>query len=61
MISGLVLKYLNGDRLVILERYEAALPVSRQFPLTTPFEMFRLTAGQTQYYFTAIATGYGGD
>jgi len=31
------LKYLNGSRFVILQRYEAALPTSTKFYLIVPF------------------------
>jgi hypothetical protein len=37
MISGLVLKYLNGERFVIRRGYETAHPVSSSFCLTVPF------------------------
>ena len=37
MISGLVRKYLNGSRFVILERYKAAPPGSIRIPLTLPY------------------------
>ena len=36
MISGLVLKYLNGERFVIRLGYETARPVSSSFCLTVP-------------------------
>jgi len=36
MISGLVLKYLNRDRFVILKRSEATLPGLSQFRMTKP-------------------------
>ena len=38
MISGLVLKYLNGECFVIRRGYETTLPVSSSFCLTGPFE-----------------------
>ena len=37
MISGLVLKYLNGECFVIRRGYETTLPVSSSFCLTVPF------------------------
>ena len=37
MISGLVLKYLNGERFVIRRGYETTLPVSSSFCLTVPY------------------------
>ena len=36
MISGPILKYLNGDRLVTSECYVTTLPNLSQFPLTLP-------------------------
>ena len=36
MISGLVLKYRNGERFVIWKRYETGFSASSQFPLTVP-------------------------
>ena len=47
MISGDVLKYLNG--FFILGRYEAALADSRQFPLTMPAQQLSadINAAQT--------------
>ena len=36
MISGLVLKDLNGERFVIRRGYETTLPVSSSFCLTVP-------------------------
>jgi hypothetical protein len=36
MISGLVLKYLNGECFVIRRGYETTLPVSSSFCLTVP-------------------------
>jgi len=36
MISGLVLKYLNGECFVIRRGYETTLPVSTSFCLTVP-------------------------
>jgi hypothetical protein len=36
MISGLVLKYLNGECFVIRKGYETTLPVSSSFYLTVP-------------------------
>ena len=42
MISGLVLKYLNGECFVIRRGYETARPVSSSFCLTVP------TPGQGQ-------------
>ena len=36
MISGLVLKYLNGECFVIQRGYETTLPVSSSFCLTVP-------------------------
>jgi hypothetical protein len=38
MISGLVLKYLNGEYFVIRRGYETARPVSSSFCLTVPHE-----------------------
>ena len=38
MISGLVLKYLNGECFVIRRGYETTLPVSSSFCLTVPAE-----------------------
>ena len=40
MISGLVLKYLNGERFVIRRGYETARPVSSSFCLTVPDGVF---------------------
>ncbi|MCH9819203.1 MAG: site-specific integrase [Gammaproteobacteria bacterium] len=40
MISGLVLKYLNGECFVIRRGYETTLPVSSSFCLTVPFTVF---------------------
>ena len=37
MISGLVLKYLNGQCFIIRRGYETARPVSSSFCLTIPF------------------------
>ena len=37
MISGLVLKYLNGECFVIRRGYETTLPASSSFCLTVPF------------------------
>ena len=37
MISGLVLKYLNGECFVIRRGYETTLPVSTSFCLTVPY------------------------
>jgi len=36
MISGLVLKYLNGERFVICGFYKFTLPASTEFNLTVP-------------------------
>ncbi|SLN33266.1 hypothetical protein RUM8411_01420 [Ruegeria meonggei] len=36
MTSGLVLKYLNGDCLIVREGYESALPRSSKVLLTRP-------------------------
>ena len=36
MISGLVLKYLNGECFLIRRAYETTLPVSSSFCLTVP-------------------------
>jgi hypothetical protein len=36
MISGLVLKYLNGERFVIWRGYETTLLASTEFNLTVP-------------------------
>ena len=36
MISGLVLKYLNGERFVICGFYKFTLPASTEFNLTDP-------------------------
>ena len=41
MISGLVLKYLNGECFVIRRGYETARPVSSSFCLTVPFHDLR--------------------
>jgi hypothetical protein len=41
MISGLVLKYLNGECFVIRRGYETTLPVSSSFCLTVPSEDIR--------------------
>ena len=38
MISGLDLKYLNGERLVMARGYESPLPGSSQNNLTSPLE-----------------------
>ena len=38
MISGLVLKYLNGECFVIRRGYETARPVSSSFCLTVPLQ-----------------------
>jgi len=40
MISGLVLKYLNGECFVIRRGYETARPVSSSFCLTAPGKRF---------------------
>jgi len=40
MISGLVLKYLKGERLVVVGGHESALPGSSQVPLTRPIGYF---------------------
>ena len=40
MISGLVLKYLNGECFVIRRGYETTLPVSTEFNLTVPGRLF---------------------
>jgi hypothetical protein len=40
MISGLVLKYLNGECFVICEFYKYTLLASTEFNLTVPFEIF---------------------
>ena len=40
MISELVSKYLNGERFVIRQGYETALPVSSSCGLTVPFGTF---------------------
>ena len=37
MISGLVLKYLNGECFLIRRAYETTLPVSSSFCLTVPY------------------------
>ena len=39
MISGLVLKYLNGECFVIRRGYETTLPVSTSFCLTVPVDL----------------------
>jgi hypothetical protein len=39
MISGLVLKYLNGERFVICGFYKFTLPVSTSFCLTVPLDV----------------------
>ena len=36
MTSGLVLKWLNGERFVIRRRYKVALAALRKLPLTVP-------------------------
>ena len=41
MISGLVLKYLNGECFVIRRRYKLALPASSKFTLTKPTVVLR--------------------
>jgi len=41
MISGLVLKYLNGECFVIRRGYETARPASSSFCLTVPFKALR--------------------
>ena len=41
MISGLVLKYLNGECFVIRRGYETTLPVSSSFCLTVPLKLLR--------------------
>jgi len=41
MISGLVLKYLNGEYFVIRRGYETARPVSSSFCLTVPAGLLR--------------------
>jgi len=38
MISGLVLKYLNGECFVIRRGYETTLPTSTEFNLTVPYK-----------------------
>jgi len=43
MISGLVLKYLNGEYFVIRRGYETTLPVSTSFCLTVPSEELKYT------------------
>ena len=43
MISGLVLKYLNGECFVIRRGYETTLPVSSSFCLTVPIGFTRET------------------
>jgi hypothetical protein len=40
MISGLVLKYLNGERFVIRPGYETTLLASTDFNLTVPDSAF---------------------
>ena len=51
MISGLVLKYLNGERFVIRRGYETTLPVSSSFCLTVPvLELIREKPRCTQKY-----------
>jgi hypothetical protein len=50
MISGDVLKYLNG--FFILGRYEAALADSRQFPLTMPCRPLGRRPPTNQNYYT---------
>ena len=40
MISGLVLKYLNGECFIIRRGYETAIPVSSSFCLTVPAYSF---------------------
>ena len=42
MISGLVLKYLNGECFVIRRGYETTLPVSSSFCLTVPRARFHV-------------------
>ncbi len=41
MISGLVLKYLKGERFAIRRHYSAPCPGSREVPLTRPRETIR--------------------
>ena len=50
MISGLVLKYLNGECFVIRRGYETTLPVSTSFCLTVPVEVFNRVQSEKQYY-----------
>ena len=45
MISGLVLKYLNGECFVIRRGYETARPVSSSFCLTVPGRQFAAYLG----------------
>ena len=48
MISGLVLKYLNGECFVIRRGYETARPVSSSFCLTVPEPQFEHLIKQLQ-------------
>ena len=45
MISGLVLKYLNGERFFIRGGYETTLPVSSSFCLTAPASYLKIDGG----------------
>ena len=45
MISGLVLKYLNGECFVIWRSYESSLPASSSFCLTVPQRCFSYLHG----------------
>ena len=48
MISGLVLKYLNGECFVIRRGYETARPVSSSFCLTVPRERIKRKTIETR-------------
>jgi len=45
MISGLVLKYLNGECFVIRQAYETTLLASTEFNLTVPKYKFSMSWG----------------
>ncbi|MEN8919787.1 MAG: hypothetical protein ABF254_14460, partial [Octadecabacter sp.] len=49
MISGLVLKYLNGECFVIRQAYETTLPVSTSFCLTVPSWLFADIGGEVTH------------
>ena len=50
MISGLVLKYLNGECFLIRRAYETTLPVSSSFCLTVPY----YTTGEADFILVVI-------